>query len=45
MASWEIRTDFIDDWLDSLSDEVYDAVLAAIEHLAEQGANLWTSIC
>lgn len=37
MASWEIRTDFIDTWLDSLSDDVYDAVLAAIEYLAEQG--------
>lgn len=37
MARWEVRTDFIDNWLDSLPDDVYDAVLAAIEYLAEQG--------
>lgn len=36
-ARWEVCTDFIDNWLDSLPDDVYDAVLAAIEYLAEQG--------
>lgn len=37
---WEVETVLVDSWLDSLSDDDYDAVFAALEVLAEDGPTL-----
>lgn len=35
--SWDVDTALVDDWLDSLNDEAYDHVVAALEFLADHG--------
>lgn len=35
--AWEIETNLVDSWLDSLDDDAYDHVLAALEYLADHG--------